>query len=348
MSTKLSVIMSVYNGAEYLDKSVNGILNQTFSNYEFIIIDDGSTDDTWHALSKFRDPRICLLRNRKNLGLTRSLNKGLNRAQGEYIARQDVDDISLPERLDKQVKRLDENSSVVLVGSSIRYIDNLGNKIRESFRSENADFNRWQLYFGNYVTHSTAMFRRAVALKSGGYDKNFRYAQDYELWSRLNRSGDVVQIRDVLLEWRKHEDSISFGKVALQNEAVVTALQCHLADLLGKTPSAHEIRHMRAFARYPMSSREELEMGFKLLNQIRHAFFSRWVPTGPGRRCINRDLALRMLKARQLNFHNSSRLCRDMILRALRYDPYLLMRKMLDRIFRKPIHGSTDSKANAI
>jgi len=114
---KISVIMSVYNGEKYLREAIESILNQTFRDFEFIIINDGSTDKTSEILSSYNDPRIVIINNKRNIGLTKSLNKGLKMVKGEYIARQDADDVSLPERLERMVNFLDMNRDVGLLGS---------------------------------------------------------------------------------------------------------------------------------------------------------------------------------------------------------------------------------------
>ncbi len=114
---RVTVLMSVYNGEKYLREAIDSILNQTFKDFEFLIIDDGSTDSSADIIRSYTDFRIRLIQNEKNIGLTRSLNKGLKLAKGEYIARMDVDDISLPIRFEKQVSFLDKYEDVKLVGS---------------------------------------------------------------------------------------------------------------------------------------------------------------------------------------------------------------------------------------
>ncbi len=115
---RVNVIMAVFNGEQYLQEAIESILRQTFDNFEFVIIDDGSTDKTVEILNRFSDERIKRLTNESNIGLTRSLNRGIRFSRGEYIVRQDADDVSLPERLAKQVAYLDAHSMVGLVGTS--------------------------------------------------------------------------------------------------------------------------------------------------------------------------------------------------------------------------------------
>src|SRR3989338_10709157 len=130
-TAKISVIMSVYNGMPYLPEAVKSILNQTYKNFEFIIIDDASTDQSTKYLRFLKDKRIKLIKNSKNLGLAASLNKALKFAKGEYIARMDADDISLPKRFEKQVKFFKKHPSVDICGTWVNLIDDVGKIIGE-------------------------------------------------------------------------------------------------------------------------------------------------------------------------------------------------------------------------
>ena len=130
---KISVLMSVFNGERYLIKAIDSILNQTFKDFEFIIIDDGSMDSSNAIIRSFDDPRVRLIENEKNIGLTKSLKKGIDLCRGEYIARMDGDDISLPERLKKQVEFMDHNRGVGISGTWKRSIGLKSNKSSEIF-----------------------------------------------------------------------------------------------------------------------------------------------------------------------------------------------------------------------
>lgn len=129
VAPRVCVIISVYNGGLYLHETLENTIDQTFTDFEFIIIDDGSTDHTWDLLTAYPDYRIKLFRNPENIGLTRSLNRGLTLAGGTYIARQDGDDVSLPTRLEKQLEYLQTHSNVALLGTAYRLVDNAGRLI---------------------------------------------------------------------------------------------------------------------------------------------------------------------------------------------------------------------------
>jgi glycosyltransferase involved in cell wall biosynthesis len=256
MPPKVTVLMSVFNGAEYLGEAIESILMQTFTDFDFIIIDDGSTDETWETLTEYaeRDNRIALFQNQENIGLTRSLNKGLKFAQGSYIARQDADDISRSDRLQKQVACLDEHPEVALVSSNIEFIDSENRTLSRTQKNGDAHLVAWYLLFYNCLGgHSQVMFRREPVMRLGGYADTYRYSQDYELWLRLVNEGDIAILPDVLQQWRDHSENISF-KVSTQQEALaLAAARLSLRQLTGKEFSLLEVAELKGFwlARFP-------------------------------------------------------------------------------------------------
>jgi glycosyltransferase involved in cell wall biosynthesis len=200
---KVTVLMSVYNCKKYLREAIDSILGQTFEDFEFLIIDDGSTDSSAKIIRSYADPRIRLIQNEENIGLTRSLNKGLKLAKGEYIARMDADDISLPSRFEKQVKALDENEKLGLLGTRYVKIDNKGNEKGEipvPLRREN--ILKHFLLFGSAFCHSSMMFRKSYAKEIGFYDESMKFAQDYDFGLRLFEIYDIDNYPEVLQKWR--------------------------------------------------------------------------------------------------------------------------------------------------
>ncbi len=205
---KVTVLMPVYNGEKYLRKAIESILNQTFKDFEFLIINDGSTDRTKEIILSYRDQRIVYLENEENIGLTKSLNKGLKIAKGEYIARMDGDDVSLPERLEKQVEFLDRNSDYVLVGSDCTVLDESGKKIRTDLSILSNSTLKAALALKNCFKHGSVMFRKDTFFSAEGYDENFYCTQDYDLWTRMVKKGSVCNLPEVLFYRREHSKSI--------------------------------------------------------------------------------------------------------------------------------------------
>lgn len=210
METPVSVIMSVYNGEKYLKEAIDSILGQTYGNFELIIIDDGSTDRSRDIINSYSDRRIRLIVNEANIGLTRSLNRALEHACGEFIARHDSDDVSMPERFERQVAYLKSHPDVAVVGTGAHIIDESGRMTSKLTAAENADSD---ISNSNTLIHSTVMFRKSVITGLGGYDVTFRYAQDYDLWLRVSKQHRLANISDPLNQYRVHNGSISLSKV---------------------------------------------------------------------------------------------------------------------------------------
>ncbi|MEM9162576.1 MAG: glycosyltransferase [Cyanobacteria bacterium P01_F01_bin.4] len=209
---KVTVLMSVYNGEHYLRASIDSILFQSFKDFEFLIINDGSADSTLEIINTYDDSRIRLINNECNLGLTKSLNKGLKLARGKLIARQDGDDISEPDRLAKQVSFLEAHPKVALVGSWYKNIDPQGNLIGAYELPCESAQNRWEMLFCNPFIHSAVMFRkRPVACWIGSYlyDEAFVYAQDYALWGRIACRRKVANIGEYLVRLRLNPASMT-------------------------------------------------------------------------------------------------------------------------------------------
>lgn len=215
---KVSVIMSVFNGAEYLRQSIDSILNQTFTDFEFIIINDGSTDKSLQILQSYKDPRIVLI-SRPNKGLTASLNEGIAKARGQYIARQDADDISSSSRLEKEVAYLNKNSTSGLVGSNYIHIDEKGHETgARTHVFTHPDDLKSCLVLCNQYGHGSIMLRKSLLKTSGTYDKSVGHAEDYDLWVRLSRLSDVANIEEPLYYYRNLPTSISHSKLDEQVE----------------------------------------------------------------------------------------------------------------------------------
>lgn len=209
--------MSVYNGEAYLKESIESILNQTFTDFEFIILDDCSTDNSAEIIKSYNDKRIVYVRNEKNLGLAASLNKGIRLAKGEYIARMDDDDISLPERFEKQVKFLDDNLEYGVVGAWIQVFGKI-KRINKFYSDTQKNFYIF-LISKVMVSHPVVMFRKSIMVDNNiFYDEMFRAAQDYKLWNDLKYVTKITNLQEVLLHYRVHENASTLKKRAEQKD----------------------------------------------------------------------------------------------------------------------------------
>tara|TARA_B100000029_G_scaffold301281_1_gene294177 strand:- start:33804 stop:34880 length:1077 start_codon:yes stop_codon:yes gene_type:complete len=207
----ITVLMSVYNGERYIQESIESILTQTYENFEFIIIDDGSKDKTKELIRSYDDKRIKFFVNKKNIGLTKSLNIGLKFSKGKYIARMDADDISLPDRLEKQVNYMNINKDIDICGSWAKTIGENFGEIRKY--PVNHDEIKCNLLFNNIMCHSSVMMREKIF--SDGkvkYDPSILYAQDFEFFARLINTYIFANIPEVLIHYRIHENQIAEKK----------------------------------------------------------------------------------------------------------------------------------------
>lgn len=218
-SPKVSVILPTYNAATHLGKAINSILGQTFEDFELIIVDDGSTDNTSEILAKCTDPRIIVL-SQENLGLPKALNIGIAAARGAYLARQDADDISLPQRLEKQVEFLDQNLNYGLVGSWTQIITPEGPTLRQHTHPASNGQLQIQLLTNNQFVHSAVMLRASCLKITGLYSENPEHfpPEDYDLWLKIAQHFPVANIPQVLLQYLELPSSISRTKEHLINE----------------------------------------------------------------------------------------------------------------------------------
>ncbi|MEK7148022.1 MAG: glycosyltransferase [Patescibacteria group bacterium] len=206
----ISVIMPVLNGEKYLAQAIESILNQTVTDFEFIIINDGSTDNTEKIIKSFNDPRIVYLDNGKNLGLATSFNIGIDAARGKYIARMDADDVSMPERFSRQLSFLERKPHIGIVGSSIIIINEKGDRVTLHKKPTNHNEIKFSSLFSTPMYHPTVM-GRAEVFKSYHYQETFSNSEDYELWSRLLFETNIKfnNIPEPLLKYRIYPQSFT-------------------------------------------------------------------------------------------------------------------------------------------
>ena len=229
---KISVIMSVYNGEKYLKEAIESILNQAFTDLEFIIVNDGSTDKSLEIIQSYNDERIKIINNEKNIGLVKSLNKALQFVKGEYIARQDADDSSLPNRLKLQLEFLEKHPEVALLGTGIYVINENGETIERRIMHPNP---KRSLLKGNRFIHGSVMFKKSVIDEVGTYNETLRYSQDYELWLRISKKYDVRNLTAPLYKLRMHKSSILSRKVEEQQMYAVLAQKLAMNEIKEET-----------------------------------------------------------------------------------------------------------------
>lgn len=235
-SISITILMSVYNSQKYIEQSIISILDQTFVNFEFIIINDGSTDSSFEKIKKFNDKRISVINNKANIGLSASLNKGIRLAKGKYIARMDADDISLPDRLEKQYKFMEQNENIGILGTGYVLIDKRGKELGEFIYPVDPIEIRWKLLTRPIFPHPTVMLRKAILLENNlFYNEEYSATQDYELWSKIINYTNGINLPEALLKYRNHENSkskIDFNQQDLLKERVSAQLLNQLSPFL--------------------------------------------------------------------------------------------------------------------
>lgn len=214
----VSILMPVFNGMPYLPEAVESILGQTLSDFEFIIVNDGSSDDSLDYLNSINDSRVVLFNNRVNVGLSESLNIGLSKSRGKYIARIDQDDIAVPERIEKQCSFLEANRGIGLLGSGFEVINEEGKFIGiRSMGLEDMEI-KWRLMFKNPFLHSSVMLRMED-LRASGLSYPSTMCEDYLLWSKLILHTGSHILGDPLVKYRTHSASDSASRNAEYLEA---------------------------------------------------------------------------------------------------------------------------------
>lgn len=254
----VSVVMPAYNAEKYLREAIDSILAQTFDDFEFIIVNDGSTDSTKEIILSYDDPRIIYLENEQNSGICVTLNKGLDAARGKYIARMDADDISLPERFAHQVAYLDAHPEVGVLGSFVERITENGLTIDFPPSETNPYKCRASLLFSPCVAHPATMLRVSVLNDHKlRYDDNYRGMEDFYLWWNLSQHTQISNIETVLLKYRIHQNQVTQASI---NEDFLIHQQRFVRERLSRFGNDFTKQEIECFLKY-MFSRKSFDDG---------------------------------------------------------------------------------------
>lgn len=263
----VSVIMPVYNAQKYLKRAIESILNQTYQHFEFIIVDDASTDSSSKMLKSFKrkDKRISLIRNKENLGVTKSLNEGIAAASGKYIIRMDADDWSYPDRFKLQVELMKNNPDVVVSGSYVEVCDSkLKPRYIRKYHLSDTEIRKHIFRYSPFA-HPATIWKTSV-LKKERYNETLTTCQDYELYFRVGKIGKFMNIGKCLLKLRLHDHSISALKNDLQWKNTVL-IRFNAVLMLGYQMSM--VDKIYAFLQEACIALLPVKLRFKLFNFIR-------------------------------------------------------------------------------
>lgn len=309
---KLSVLMSVYNGEEFVGESIRSVVEQDFTDFEFIIIDDCSTDRSVGILQKAADcdSRVKLVRNRENIGLTKSLNKGMALVTGQYVARQDADDESLPGRFSRQVAYLDKHPDVGVVSGAHEIVDAGGEVVHIQRAPEAHYMLTWILCTGhNAMSHPTTMFRTHVVKELGGYDESFYAGQDYELWCRVMEKAQLAFMANVEVRRQYHSGQMSIKHSDVQWANSQRVLKRNGERILGKELTSDECSALRRVNNYSGEcSGRDLELAIPLMVEFYEAIAIKLALSSDERRAILDEFG-KKISGHPMRMQSKSELC---------------------------------------
>jgi len=238
---EVSVVLPVFNAAGTIGEAVESILGQTYTNFELIIVDDGSTDETSSVIKSFQDPRIRVL-HQANRGAGAARRAGVQAAKGRYVAVQDADDLSMPRRLEKQVDFLNTNPKIVAVGSWSEIVNNMSAKRRFHRHPTGTGSLAFLLIFDAYLVATSVMIRREALLSVGNY-RDIPYGlEDFDLWFRLLKSGDITNLAEVLVKYREIDQSLSRSRLVERREMLQTIGMRNLCEAARVNVSTGNLR----------------------------------------------------------------------------------------------------------
>ncbi len=328
----ISVVMPTYNtDVQYLKEAVDSILNQTFRDFEFLIIDDGSTNDSPSYLSSLSDPRVKVIRNESNMGITKTLNKGLRLASGKYIARMDSDDVSLPERFEKQFAFMESHPDVFACGANAV---NLGDPIPATTKKmEDMDSYRVRMLFSHPGPHHpTAFFNHAKLLEHNiMYDEELIYAQDYGIWATISQLGQICILPEVLVLRRVSEGQISRAQRPKQIKCDQMTQKKLLEQLLGKVTQEEVEMHYHYSTPYYKDA--------KINSQV-NAWYQRILRANKEKRIYNQEILkarINRIKIRLISQSNANKIKHALML--FRYLPFsVAFKEIIHSVMKKGKH----------
>jgi hypothetical protein len=288
----VTVLMPVFNGEKYLAEAIESILNQSFVDFEFLIINDGSTDGTAVILADYeqRDERIRVY-HQENQGIVASLNRGLGLAKGKYVARMDADDVSLPERLAKQVVFMEAHPDVGVLGTWVQITYGSGRTSDTWQLPTQHGMLRWSLSFTCPIMHPTVMMRREVVERADGYGSDMVHAEDYDLWRRLSEATRLSNLPDVLLRLRLHEENVSRVYASEQRRNSIRISSLMISRVLGEDAPDGIVQ--RLWDQEPRTASDVVAVA-ALVYRLCQATLSKVELSTEEKRAIRRDAAMRL------------------------------------------------------
>ena len=347
MSPKISVIIPVHNGEKYLKETLESIIHQTFRDFELLVIDDGSTDRSLQIINDYAktDDRITVYQNIENKGIAFTTNFGIGQAKGNFIAVSDQDDISFPERLERQIKYFEQHPEIHVLGAQIINTDpNLQKPGRVSSFPVTPGAYRWMQLFGCMTINSTVMIRRAVFSEYGFRYGNFKTASDYDMFAKLGPVCKLANYPQPLMYHRRHENAVSIIHSEIQRQELYDIIRFQVLNLIGEELSDNQIsgivlpKHQKK-ERQIINAQTEWRVSQLLIKLQNQAM--KWELTPADRNFIKQNTASRLRRIWREQKYNP--LLLPYIFYSLILDPGLIQRR-LQRLFQPKPSGNKADK----
>ena len=327
---RVSVITTVYNGEPFLAQAIDSILGQTFRDFEYLLVDDCSTDSSPGILQRYaaQDDRVVLLRTDGKINHSNAINAALKRAQGEFVAILDADDVAHPRRLERQVEFLEVRPHIGAAGTYVQQIDENGRTGHVMSYPTTCELARWGILFATPVLHSAAMIRRSLLVELGGYSVQWQYANDYSLWAELITRTGIASLPEVLVSYRGHSQQTSAIHNKAQQGEVWLLIYKILAERLGLRARLDNIGVLYQGVRgVHLGSADALTRARDLLSAIRARYVIVERPDATATYDINIDCAQRFLKMAWVHRHSHRVLARELLQEAKELDPGIWQRE---------------------
>lgn len=294
MNPRVSVVMPVHDCEQYLRRSIESVLTQTFTDFEFIMVSDShATKEIISIIGSYSDRRIIHLRNKARPGFVPSLNLGIRSARGEYVARMDADDISMSERFEKQVRYLDHNPDTGILGTAFETIDEQDHVTSRETLPCDPKVMPWFLMFGSPIAHPSAMIRRKLIEKLGGYSE-LPHGEDYDLWLRASQITDIANLPDILIKRRIHRSTMTHRYYRAPRYEEAARIHANAISLLfGVGVSADTAL---AMVGYIVRTPEDAARAARMLRQLYIRFISRKQLKEQSEALVESDLTVRLRK----------------------------------------------------
>ncbi|WP_051185152.1 glycosyltransferase family 2 protein [Desulfatiglans anilini] len=326
----VSVVMPVYNAGSYLAEAVESILNQTFCDFEFIIIDDGSTDGSGDILEEYRtmDDRIKVC-HQKNSGVIRALNRGCRLAQGPLLFRMDADDISLPRRFERQIRFLDKHPEVGALGTWFERFSGEGKDAGVGALPTQPMSTIWGLLFGSPISHPTVAMRKAVLEKSGYYREGANYIEDRDLWLRMSKISRLMNIPEIHLRYRVHEQSICQKYAKMQSVMLKKSFEENIHVYINGEVSKRSLdRFFNFFIEKRLCNKVEIKEAVEMLMYIYNYFIKTNRIDSVSHCEIKKDIIEKLLVAAKIHVRKIPDMSATLLKKSFDIDMYITIRRL--------------------